>query len=199
MIRGLGASISAWISARVRGGDQRLVGLLHRDCADAQRLIETDWHAILEEPEERSDSGQSGIARPPCIAAILLDMIEEGQNHGHSNILDVQLRRRLAKLLGGERHEQLKTGRIGVAGVRAGTLVSGSCSPKNRARSGASTVIAHLPGQRLHRHRRSGPSGQALPADTNTCLRHGHDRDKCLKRGCVAIQRRRCTDTVPET
>jgi hypothetical protein len=89
--------------------DQCFVDLLHRDRADAKRLIEADGDAILKEPEERPDRRQSRIARPRCIATNLLDMIEEGQDQRHTDIFDFHLRRQLAKLIGGKCHEQLKT------------------------------------------------------------------------------------------
>lgn len=104
--------------------DQCLVGLLHWNRPDAKRLIEADGGAILEEPEKRPDRCQSRVARSRRVATDLLDVIEKGQDHGHTDILDFHLRRQLAKPLGGECHEQLKAIGIGVASVWAGALVA---------------------------------------------------------------------------
>ncbi len=110
--------------------DQRFIGLFHRDGPDAKRLIKARGYAIFEEAEERPNRRQPRIARSRRVAAILLDMIEERQDHGHADILDFQLRRQFAKLLTGEGDEQLKAVSVGVAGVRAGALVAGKMFPE---------------------------------------------------------------------
>ena len=59
----------------------------------AQSLIEAGRQAIFQEAEERLDGGQPGVARSCGIGALLLEMLQEREDHRHVQVLDLQLAR----------------------------------------------------------------------------------------------------------
>ena len=57
----------------------------------AQCLIEAGRQAVFQEAEERLDGRQPGVARSCCVAARLLEMFQEREDHRHVQMLDFQL------------------------------------------------------------------------------------------------------------
>jgi hypothetical protein len=58
---------------------------------DATRLVEAGRHPVLQEAEEGVDRCEPGIARPYRVAALLLQMLQEGQDQRGVKPLDLDL------------------------------------------------------------------------------------------------------------
>ena len=70
--------------------DHSPIGSLHGDREHAFDLLERLRHAIFDEVHERFDGSQTGIAGARSIAAIALQMFEEGQHERCIDVLDLQ-------------------------------------------------------------------------------------------------------------
>src|SRR3990167_5394260 len=93
-------------------------------------LIENRGDAVLEIAEEGLHGRQPCVARTGLVAARFLDMFEEGKDHRHVEILDLQQARPLVQSSRGERHQQLEAVGIGIARMNAGAPFAGKVLAK---------------------------------------------------------------------
>src|SRR5262249_17226248 len=100
--------------------DKGLISLLHRDRVDPTRLVEARRNPVLEEAEERVDRPEPRIARPGRVPALLLQMLEEGQDQRCVKSLDLDLRRLGLEPAGGEAEQELEALCICLTRVLAG-------------------------------------------------------------------------------
>ena len=98
--------------------DQRLIGLLLGDCVHAPGLVEARRQSVLEEPKERVDGREPGIACSGRVAAFGLDMLEERQEELHIELFDLERGWPDLEPIGGKAHQELEARRIRLTGVR---------------------------------------------------------------------------------
>lgn len=89
---------------------------------DATRVFEAVGEAIFEEPEEGVDRREASVTRSRAVAALDLEMLEEGEHEFRIDPLHRDGGR--LETAGGEDDEQLEAGRVGLAGVRTGAPVA---------------------------------------------------------------------------
>ncbi len=99
---------------------QRTREALGRDGQHALDLHGVRWRFERDVAEERTDRGQSQVARSSRDAASLLQLIEEGNDQGCVDVLERQRRRRLAKPPVDELQQQPERVAVGGDRVRAG-------------------------------------------------------------------------------
>ena len=80
---------------------------------------------------ERVDRRQPGVAGAGAVAAVCLEVVEERADQLRVEVVDVQLARLLAGLLGGEREQQPEGGEVG---RRRGALAGPFPTPPSRTR-----------------------------------------------------------------
>ena len=105
--------------------DKGLIGLLHRDRMDPARLVEARRHPVFEEAEERVDRGEPGIARSHRVAALVLQMLQEGQDQRRVEPLDLDLRGLDLEPVGSEAEQELEALCIRLASVLARSALLG--------------------------------------------------------------------------
>jgi hypothetical protein len=110
--------------------NKRLIGLLYRDGTNLARLLETGRHSILQEVEERVDSGQPGVARARGTSSLGFDVFEEREDKGYIQLLDRQLGWPDLEAAASKADEKLKGVGVGLARVRAGLAVPWQVLPE---------------------------------------------------------------------
>src|SRR6266545_218290 len=86
-------------------GDEVTVEALLRDGEDALDQSRVRWLAAGREAEERVDRREPRVACPDAVAALLLEVIEEGADERRVDVREEQGGRRLADVLLGETEE----------------------------------------------------------------------------------------------
>ena len=89
---------------------------------DLPCLFEGGGHAQLDVAHERLDGGEPGVAGGGAVAALLLDVGEEGQHQGSVELLEAELRWPQTQALAGEDQPELEGVGVGLAGVAAAAL-----------------------------------------------------------------------------
>jgi hypothetical protein len=92
---------------------------------DATRLVEAGRHPVLQEAKERVDRCEPGIARSHRVAALLLKMLQKGQDQRGVESLDLDFRRLDLEPAGGEAQQKLEALRIRLTRVLAGPALFG--------------------------------------------------------------------------
>src|SRR6516162_1152166 len=72
--------------------NKRLIGFLHRNRMNPARLIEAGRNPVFEEAEERVDRGEPSVAGSHRVTALLLQMLQEGQDQRCIEPLDLYRR-----------------------------------------------------------------------------------------------------------
>jgi hypothetical protein len=101
------------------------VGLLKRYRLNLPDLFQRGWYLILDIPHEGFDGGQSGVPRHRSIFALGLDVLQERENQGGIDLLQVKLRWTLAQPRSGILEQQAEGMRVGIAGMFTRTTIHG--------------------------------------------------------------------------
>ena len=89
------------------------------------RLIEAGRNPVFEEAEERVDRGEPSVAGSYRVTALLLQMLQEGQDQRCIEPLDLDLGWRDLEPGGGEAEQKLEALRIRLTGMLAGPAFLG--------------------------------------------------------------------------
>jgi hypothetical protein len=120
-----GSIAQASYGVRIGGVEQRLhlvaaeivnqprVGPLDRQCPDAHRLLKAGRRPVLDVAEEAPDGREADVAGARAVAAVALQMVEEGADEPHVEILDLKIGRLPLHPGGGEAQEQDEAVRVG--------------------------------------------------------------------------------------
>jgi hypothetical protein len=99
--------------------NQPRVGPFDRQCPDANRLLKAGRRPVLDVAEEAPDGREADVAGARAVAAVALQMVEEGADERHVEILDLKIGRLPLHPGGGEAQEQDEAVRVGCDRMRA--------------------------------------------------------------------------------